>query len=127
MQSQLGQIAQDEGEGRYQLDIQLLLTALEEGADFAALTAFLTERNDGPLPPAVAAWLEQVHTNSNAFARGAQAVFVKARSAELVQQVLADPSIGKFCHAIDAKTLVVTANREKTLRNRLKELGYGMV
>lgn len=127
LQSQLGQIAQDEGEGHYKLDIQLLLTALEEGTDFAALTAFLTERNDGPLPPAVAAWLEQVHTNSNAFARGAQAVFVKARSAELVQQVLADPTVGKFCHAIDARTLVVTATREKTLRNRLKELGYGMV
>ena len=127
LQSQLGQIAQNEGEGRYQLDIQLLLTALEEGADFAALTAFLTKRNDGPLPVAVTTWLEQVHTNSNAFTRGAQAVFVKARSAELVQQVLADPTIGKHCHAIDAKTLVVTANREKTLRNRLKELGYGMV
>jgi len=127
LQSQLGQIAQDGGHGRYQLDTQRLLTALEEGMDFAALTAFLSERHAGPLPAAVTAWLEQVNANSRAFTRGAQAVYVKARSAELVQQVLADPALNKFCHAIDAKTLVVTANREKTLRNRLKEWGYGVV
>jgi len=127
LHSQLVQIAQDAGNGRYQLDTQLLLTALEEGADLAALTAFLTENSAGPLPTAVKTWLEQVDTNSRAFTRGTQAVFVKARSAELIQQVLADPALSKFCHALDAKTLVVIANKEKTLRNRLKEWGYGMV
>ncbi|MCX6050363.1 MAG: hypothetical protein NT075_35150 [Chloroflexi bacterium] len=124
---QLLQIAQDAGKGRYHLDTQLLLAALETGNDFDALTNFLTERNTGPLPAEVTAWLAQVQTNSRAFTRGAQAVFIKAHSAELVQQILADPALGKFCHAIDAKTFVVTANREKTLRNRLKEWGYGVL
>ncbi|MFN8488627.1 MAG: hypothetical protein U0350_13590 [Caldilineaceae bacterium] len=126
LHSQLRQIAQDLGAGRYRLDTQLLLTALEEGGEFAALTDFLAERNDGPLPAEVSAWLEQVQTNSRAFTRGAQAVFIKVRSAELAQQVLADPTIGKFCQAVDAKTLVVAANREKAVANRLKELGYGL-
>ncbi len=127
LHSQLLQIAQDGGNHCYHLDTQLLLTALEEGNDFIALTNFLAECNAGPLPSEVNAWLEQVKTNSRAFTRGAQAVYIKAHSAELVQQILADPTLGKFCHAIDPKTLVVTANREKTLRNRLKEWGYGVV
>jgi len=126
LHSQLCQSAQDLGNGRYRLDTQLLLTALEEGSEFAALTDFLAERNAGPLPAEVSAWLDQVKTNSRAFTRGAQAVFIKVRSAELAQQVLADPTIGKYCQAVDAKTLVVTTNREKTVANRLKELGYGL-
>lgn len=127
LHSQLLQIAQDLGHGRYHLDTQLLLGALEEGADFTTLTGFLAERNTGPLPAEVGAWLAQVHANSHAFTRGTQALFIRVHSSVVganrarrphARQILPD------CRCADITG--DSATREKVLRNRLHELGYGV-
>lgn len=126
LEYQLHLTATPEGAGRYRLNTELLLTALEEGGKFEELTSFLAEGNRGPLPQEVTAWLDQVERNSKAFRVGAQALYIKTGAAELTQLVLDDEVLGAFCHRLDSKTVVLAANREKTLRNRLKELGYGV-
>lgn len=110
--------------GHYRLDTQQFLTALEEGADFDHLAGFLRQRHRGPLPGEVSAWLEKVQQNSQAFKKGEPALFIKAQSAELVDMVLADPVLQKFCHLIGQHTFVIPARREKAFRARLKELEY---
>ena len=112
------------GNGSYRLDSQRLLTSLEEGQELAHLADFLSQRNTGPLPPPVLAWLERINQNSQAFNRGEPALFIKANSAELLELALSDPVLGKICRAIDKKTLVIPANKEKAVRARLKELEY---
>jgi hypothetical protein len=122
--SLLAQLAVPLEAGHYRLDTQQFLTALEEGADFDHLAGFLRQRHGGPLPVEVSAWLEKVQQNSQAFKRGEPALFIKAQSAELVDMVLADPVLQKFCYMIDQHTFVIPARREKAFRSRLKELEY---
>ena len=126
LEYQLQQICVFEGKGIYRLDAAHLLTALEEGGKFDDLTGFLAERHQGPLPAEVTAWLEQVKDNSKAFSVNSQALYIKTQNAELAQLALEDAVLSAFCHRVDNRTLVIPANREKTLRNRLKELGYGV-
>jgi hypothetical protein len=126
LRAQLAQIAVDEGGGRYRLDTQLLLTALADGHNADDLADLLAQGAGGPLPPEVVAWFDEVKTNSQAFSLGGEAYFVKTETAALAQMALADPTLGKFCRLLDAKTLIVPANRTTALRNRLKELGYGL-
>ena len=120
----LEQVAVSRSKGRYKLDTQRLLTALEEGADLTQLTEFLTTRHAGPFPEAVVAWLETAEQNSRAFNVSGQALLVKARSPELAELAATDPVLQKYCKKIDQQTLVIPTNREKQFRTRLKELAY---
>ncbi|MBN1994685.1 MAG: helicase-associated domain-containing protein [Anaerolineae bacterium] len=123
-QNMLAQLATPVQKHRCQLDTRQLLNALEEGADFDRLAGFLHQRHNGPLPPAVTTWLEQVRQNSQAFRKGEPAVFVNADTPDLVEMVLADPVLQKFCYAMNQSTLIIPVRREKAFRARLKELGY---
>lgn len=112
-------------EGRqYRLDLDQALTALESGIDWQELADFLTKRHAGPLPEAARAWLEQVDQRRQAFQEAGPALLVRVNSPDLADLVLADPVLQKFCGALDRKTLVIPAQKEKVLRSRLKELGY---
>jgi hypothetical protein len=126
LRAQLAQLAVDEGDGRYRLDTQLLLTALADGHNAGDLAGLLAQGSGGPLPSEVVAWFDEVKNNSQAFSLAGEAFLLKADTAALVQMALADPTLGKFCKLLDARTLIVPANRATALRNRLKELGYGV-
>ncbi|HXV42030.1 MAG TPA: hypothetical protein VEC96_03125, partial [Anaerolineae bacterium] len=122
--SNLEQLAVPVGNGHYRLDTQRLLTSLEEGQVLDHLAEFLQKRHAGPVPSEVLAWLEQIHENSRAFKKGETALFIKAKSADLVELVQTDPILQKICYVIDKKTIAIPANKEKILRARLKELEY---
>ncbi len=109
---------------RYRLDSQTLLSTLETGTDLNQLADFLQKRHAGPLPAEAQAWLERIRHNAEAFKNSGPAMFIKAQSAELLELVLADPVLQKFCYVVNQKTLVIPANKEKALRARLKELEY---
>jgi hypothetical protein len=120
----LEQLAVPQKKGRYQLDLQQLLTALEEGADLSHLSDFLRANHAGPLPEAVIAWLAEIEAHSQAFKLSGPALLIRSQSAELANLAVADPILGKLCKAVDARTLVIPANKEKQFRARLKALSY---
>lgn len=120
----LEQVAVPLGKDSYRLDTQRILTSLEEGQDLTYLAEFLSQRSSGPLPPPVLSWLERINQNSQAFSRGDLALFIKTKSPELLDLALADPVLGKICRAMDKKTLVIPASKEKAVRVRLKELEF---
>ena len=120
----LHQLAVPLGQQQYRLDTAQTLAALETGVDWQELADFLTRRHTGPLPEAARAWLEQIDQRRQAFQEAGTALLVKVKSPDLVELVLADPVLQKFCSIIDRKTLVIPAQKEKVLRSRLKELGY---
>lgn len=120
----LEQVAIPQNDDHYRLDTQRLLISLEEGGDLEHLTDFLKTRHPGPLPQKVLAWLEKVEQNSQAFKTSGQALFIEARSDDLVEMILADPVLQKFCKLFDRKTLVIPASKEKAFRTRLKELEF---
>ncbi len=114
----------DQFGARYHLDTQAILSALEAGSDLDQLVDFLQNRHAGPLPVEVQLWFEQIRQRSGAFKKGGPATFIKAHSTELLDLILADPVLRRFCYAVDGKTAVIPANKEKAFRTRLKELGY---
>ncbi len=122
--SYLEQLAVPAGNGSYRLDTQRLLTSLEEGQALELLADFLQKRHAGPLPPQVLAWLERLNTNTQAFKKGENALFIKAKSADLAELAATDPILQKYCTLIDKRTLVIPASKEKAVRARLKELEY---
>ncbi len=120
----LEQVAVPAGSGAYRLEMQQLLLSLETGSGWQELVDFLERRHNGPLPPAVSAWLERARQNSRAFRPGGPALFIKIGSADLADLVTDDPVLQKFCRFVDPKTIVIPANKEKALRTRLKEMEY---
>lgn len=126
VKAQLDQFAAPEGEGAYRLDSQKLLLALEQGIDLEALRDFLARNSAEPVPPEVSSWLDQAHSASRAFTVAAPMLRIRAAGDDLVQLVLADPELGKFCQPLGNRGLVIPANRETRFRLRLRELGYGV-
>ena len=126
VKAQLDQYFVAETAESYRLDAQKLLEVLDEGADYGAMRDFLTRHHHGSLPAEIDTWLDQTYVNSQAFSIKSQALLIRVASVELVEQVLADGELGKFCNALDTRTLVIPTNRESRFRSRLHELGYGM-
>ncbi len=124
LRDQLQQVSVEEDPQHHRLDTLQLLSTLESGEDLQHITDFLCGRHEGPLPQQVTDWLGEIERNSRAFRHAGNALFVKVRSKELVQLVLEDPAVGKFAAALEGRTLVIPANKEKAFRQRLKELGY---
>jgi hypothetical protein len=110
----------------YRLDTPKLLLALEQGTDLDALRSFLARHNSQSLPPEVNHWLEQVYAASQAFSVDVSMLRIRAASHELVQLVLADAELGKFCKTLGDRDLVIPSSRETRFRNRLRELGFGV-
>lgn len=111
----------------YQLDTQKFLTALEEGQPWQALADFLTEYHEGLLETAVADWLTRLQTNTTSIKRGKAALFITVAHPALANMITKDSLLGSFAHAINKKTIVIPASRERTFRKRLKELEYLLV
>ena len=123
-QRQLSLVAVSVKKNRYRLDAQQLLSSIEADNDWQHLLDYLSSRHEGPLPQEVQAWFARLEQNSQLFRPGGEALFIKVKQAELIAMVLADPLLQKFTHQLDARTLVIPANKERAFRSRLKELEY---
>lgn len=124
-QAQLDQIAEGQGE-RYRLSVPKLLAVLESSTDLEIQRSFLRQNNQGNLPVEVIALLEKIEADSKALRIATKSLTIQVRSAELAQQVLADPKAGKIARQLDDKTLIIPASRESAFRNALREMGYGL-
>ena len=124
-QAQLDQITENEGE-RYRLSVPKLLAVLESSADLEIQRNFLRQNNRGELPVEVVALLDKIEADSKALRITTKSLTIQVRSAELAQQVLADPRAGKIARQLDDKTLIIPASRETAFRSALREMGYGL-
>ena len=122
---QLEQMAEPTASG-YRLSTQKLLTILEDAKDLSLVRAFLEQRNDGPLPAEVIDLLDEVQKDSRACKVNSRMLTINVRSAELVQEILADPVAGKIVRHLEGRTLLIPENRENALRDALREMGYGL-
>jgi len=124
-QAQLDQITESEGD-RYRLSVPKLLTVLESNADLEIQRSFLGQNNRGALPVEVIGLLDKIEADSKALRITTKSLTIQVRSAELAQQVLADPRAGKIARQLDDKTLIIPASRESAFRNAVREMGYGL-
>ena len=108
------------------LNKQKLLTILESEADLSLQRGFLAQRNNGPLPTVVEAFLDQTEADSAPVKEKTRMFTVQVRSDELAQAILDDPTAGKLARALDSRTLLIAESKKSAFRKALKEMGFGL-
>src|SRR5215212_6955968 len=95
---ELGRFTVEQGDHRYRLDTGRVLDEIECGEDLRYVADFLERHHRGPLPEYVSHWLQELAANRGALKRSAR--------------------------VLEGRTLIVPSSKERSFRNRLKELGY---
>jgi len=101
-----------------------VLDEIERGEDLRYVADFLKRHHRGTLPDRVSQWLQELAANRGAFERKGDALLVQVRSRELLETVLEDPALKKSARVLEGRTLLVPSSKERSFRNRLKQLGY---
>lgn len=118
--------ADAEADGVWRLDPARTLAAVEDGHDVDGLRAFLTARDDQPLPEKVEGFLRSVERGGKALRERGWALLVECASEEIAARLAADGRISKLCLAAGKKHLAVHAKSETAFRKAIRELGCGM-
>lgn len=111
-------------DGSYRLDLDTLLTALEQGHDLGTVLAYIQEWHNGPVPDELTSLFREAIARGQAFSAPKATLTIRAREPELARMVVEDAKLKRFCQLAGDRTIVISANRERALRNRLRELGY---
>ena len=124
LRQELGRFTVEQGDHRYRLDTGRVLDEIERGEDLRYVADFLERHHRGPLPEHVSHWLQELAANRGAFKRKSDALLVQVRSRELLKTVFEDPTLKRSARVLEGRTLIVPSSKERSFRNRLKELGY---
>jgi hypothetical protein len=124
LRQELGRFAVEQDDHRYRLDTARVLDEIEHGEELRYVADFLERHHRGPLLEQVSDWLMELAANRGAFERKGDALLVQVRSRELLKTVLEDPTLKRSARVLEGRTLLVPSSKERSFRNRLKELGY---
>jgi len=111
-------------DGSYRIDLDSLLTALEQEHDLQAALAYIQEWHNGPVPDELTTLFREGIARGKAFSVPAAALTINVEDPELARMVVADDKLKRFCRLAGDRTIVIPANRERAFRNRLRELKY---
>lgn len=102
------------------------LESVEKGHRVAELRAFLSAGDPQPLPEAVEAFLVSAEQRGAACVCKGSCLLVECLSPQIAEVVAADARAGKLCQRVGNQGLVVPMDKEKSFRDALNALGYGM-
>jgi hypothetical protein len=111
-------------DNHYRLDLESLLTAIENKQDLQAALEYLARWHAGPLPPEIHGLFEEAAARREAFAAPQHALTIRTRSRDLVKLVTTDEKLKAFCRQVDERTILLPESRLTAFRKRLRELGY---
>jgi len=112
--------------GRWRLDREKALSAIEKGYDIAELQGFLERRDDLPLPELVESFIRQCARNGKALKTVASAVLVECRDNETAEAIAGHKETEALCVRAGPRTLVVRTDHLDKFRERIRVLGFGM-
>lgn len=119
--------AEQDSPGYWRLDQEKSLSATEKGYDILELKGFLESRDNMPLPDSVEAFIRQCERNGKALRVVGSAVLVECRDAETAGVIAAHKETGSLCQRSGTKMLVVRIEHLDKLRERVHNLGFGLV
>ena len=108
----------------YRLDLDSLLSAVENKQDLQAALKYIERWHAGPLPAEIPALFAAVAERREAFAAPQHTMTIRARSRDLVRLVITDEKLKTFCRQVDERTILLPESRLTAFRKRLHELGY---
>ncbi len=113
-----------EAENTWRLARDKTLSAIENGQDIDSLRAFLTVRDDQPLPETVEGFLRSMERAGHALTRIGTAVLIECVEEEIANNLATDRITAKLCSRSGKTHLVVQSNKEAAFRKAVRQLGY---
>lgn len=102
------------------------IAAAETGHPMAELRAFLSSRDDQPLPETVESFLVSTERQAQALVQKGMALLIECVDAEVAEQVAQHELTASLCRRAGECHLVVDVGAEEAFRKALRTLGYGM-
>lgn len=102
------------------------LQSVEKGARVAELRAFLNAGDPQPLPEAVEAFLLSAEQRGAACVCKGSCLLIECLSPQIAEVIARDARAGMLCQRTGDRGLVVPMDKEKSFRDALNGLGYGM-
>jgi hypothetical protein len=113
--------------GSWRLDREITISSIEKGHDIAELKRFLEKQNDHALPESVLNFLQLCTRNGKALKTTGSAILVECRDNQTAELICTHPETASLCLRAGAKTLAVRNENLTKFRERIRELGFGMV
>ena len=102
------------------------LQSVEKGARVAELRAFLNACDPQPLPEAVEAFLLSAEQRGAACVCKGSCLLIECLSPQIAEVIARDARAGMLCQRTGDRGLVIPVDKEKSFREALNSLGYGM-
>lgn len=123
-EAMLESFADGTSETEWQFSIIRTLKTIEAGHDVRALSDFLQERDEQPLPDTVAAFFHDAVERDRAIRNRGDAKLIECVDAALAERIANAAAVKNYCLRAGDRHLVVPANREQHFRRELEKLGY---
>ena len=118
--------AEAEADGVWRLARDKTLLAIESGHNADDLRAFLTARDDQPLPELVDGFLRNVERGAHALKARGTAQLIECADEKVADRLAADERTSKLCLRAGKKLLVVPDRSAAAFHKAARALGYGM-
>ncbi|CAN5758003.1 hypothetical protein BH23PLA1_BH23PLA1_20140 [soil metagenome] len=120
----LEQFAERKSEAVWHLGAGKILEAAEKGATVRELEAFLKARNQGPIPPTVQVFLDDLTDKVGQLEDLGTARLLACRDANVARLLVHDRQLRNLCQLAGENQIVFRAADESTVRRVLKKMGY---
>ena len=112
----------------WKLSRKKIMEAIQVGGSVAELKTFLMDRESQPfLPEDCEGLLKQAEINREGVKLQGEALIMSCKSKEIVDLIMNDKVLSKWCQRLGRLQVVIPAKKEKTFRDSLNELGVGVV
>jgi hypothetical protein len=111
-------------ETSWRLDLERLLTAIEDGYQVTDLIKVLEQNNSEPLPVSMERFLNDASEKANSLRDVGDAKLIECASSHLATLIANDPLTKKYCQLAGDQTLVVLAINEGKFRKAIRQIGY---
>ncbi|OYQ65365.1 hypothetical protein B9G53_08140 [Pseudanabaena sp. SR411] len=110
----------------WQLDLDQLLTAIEDGHQVTELKQVLEQNTSEPLPESVQEFLNNASEKASSLRDLGDAKLIECASSHLATLIANDPLTKKYCQLVGSRALVVLAIHEGKFRKALRQIGYAL-
>ncbi len=120
----LESFADRRAETEWQFSIVRTLKTIEAGHDVRALSDFLQERDEQPLPDTVAGFFRDAVERAQALRDRGDAKLIECADAAVAERIANAEAVKNYCLRVGHRHLVVPSSREQHFRKELEKLGY---
>ncbi|PZV15657.1 MAG: hypothetical protein DCF20_09735, partial [Pseudanabaena sp.] len=118
--------AQRIADQQWRLDLDRLLTAIEDGHQVAELKQVLEQNSSEPLPESAQEFLNMASEKASGLRDLGDARLIECASSHLAASIANDPLTKKYCQLVGSRALVVLATHEGKFRKALRQIGYAL-